>query len=143
MTSRTLSPQEAATRARCGRTSIMRALQSGQLRGSRDNEGRWQIEPEALDDWLSMRRSPDRQSPRLSTGQLVTTNVDTQETLTRLAVAEARVEMLTVQIEELRQDRDAWRAQAERLTSEPKPEVILSSPPLFERLLDRFRRGRG
>lgn len=61
-----LTPQEAAKRAGVGRTTIMRALEREELKAVRDNSGRWQITPEALDDWLSMRpaRSSDRQSPR-------------------------------------------------------------------------------
>lgn len=121
----------------------MRALQAGHLHGNRDNEGRWQIDPNALDDWLSMRRSPDRQSPSLPPGQGVTTYSDSPETLTRMAVAEARVEMLTAQLEELRHDRDAWRAQAERLASEPRPEVVVTSDSRpFSGLLSWLRRGR-
>lgn len=117
----------------------MRALQAGHLRGIRDNEGRWQIAPEAIDDWMAMRRSSDRQSPVMSAGQASVTATDTPETIAKLAVAEARVEMLTSQLNELRQDRDAWRAQAERLTSEHQSEVVVG-PRLFERLLDWFKR---
>ncbi|TWH63216.1 hypothetical protein JD78_04344 [Modestobacter roseus] len=117
----------------------MRALQSGQLRGIRDNAGNWQIEPEAVDDWMSLRRSPDRQSPAMTDGQLSVSPADTPETLSRLAVSEARVEMLTAQLSELRQDRDAWRAQAERLASERQSDLIIR-PSLIERLLDRLGR---
>lgn len=44
----------------------MRALEREELKAMRDNAGRWKIDPEALDDWLSMRpvRSNDGQSPR-------------------------------------------------------------------------------
>lgn len=117
----------------------MRALQSGQLRGIRDNENRWQIDPEAVDDWMAMRRTPDRQSPVMSAGQVPVTPADTPETLTRLAVSEARVEMLMKQMDELRQDRDAWRVQAERLASERQSDFIIR-PSLLERLLDRLGR---
>lgn len=106
MVTKTLSPKQAATRAGCGRTSIVRALSAGQLRAVRDNEGNWQIEPEALDDWLSMRRSPDRQSPVMTIGQVAVTPADTPETLARLAAAEARSEALSAQVEDLRTERD-------------------------------------
>ena len=107
----TLTPQKAADRARVGRSSIMRALESGNLKAIRDNKGRWQITPEALDDWLSMRpdtsdRSNDRQSPAM-------TAADTPETLIKLAVAEARLTDAQTALVEMREDRDAWRAQAE------------------------------
>lgn len=118
MTTRTLSPNKAASRAKCGRSSIMRALKSGQLRAIRDNSGNWQIAEGALDDWLSMRRSSGRTSPAMTASHLSATQADTPETLARLAVAEARTEVLTSQLDELRQDRDAWREQAQRLASE-------------------------
>jgi hypothetical protein len=88
----------------------MRALESGNLKAIRDNKGRWQITPEALNDWLSMRpdapdRSNDRQSPPMT--------ADTPETLIKLAVAEARLTDAQTAFTEMRADRDAWRAQAE------------------------------
>lgn len=61
-----LTPQQAAKRAGVGRTTVMRALEREELKAVRDNTGRWQITPEALEDWLSMRpvRSDDGQSPQ-------------------------------------------------------------------------------
>lgn len=126
MDQRTLSPRQAATRAKCGRSSIMRALSSGYLRAIRDNSGKWQIAPEALDDWLSLRRSPDRQSPDHPSEPPLVTPSDTPETLARLAATEMRAEMLAAQVEDLKHDRDAWRAQAERLVSEARPVGILA-----------------
>ena len=134
-----LSPKQAAAHAGCGRTSIMRALSSGSLKAMRDNEGNWQISLPALEDWMSLRRSPDRQLPVMTDGQLSVSPADTPETLTRLAVSEARVEMLMKQMDELRQDRDAWRVQAERLASERQSDFIIR-PSLLERLLDRLGR---
>jgi len=127
-----LTPQQAAQRARVGRTTIMRALEQQQLRAIRDNLGRWQIEPEAVDDWLSLRRTPDRQQQDMSIGQKVVTPSDTPETLVRVAVLEAENGHLRERLDELRQERDAWRAQAERLVSQP-------SPGLIDRLLKRLR----
>lgn len=118
MDHRTLSPKKAASRAGCGRSSVMRALSSGHLRAIRDNNGNWQIEPEAVDDWMSMRRSHDRQSPDISDGPHPVTPLDTPETLAKLAAAETRAELLSAQVQDLKADRDAWRSQAERLASE-------------------------
>lgn len=72
----------------------MRALAAGHLRAIRDNAGRWQIDPEALDDWMSL-RSHDRQSPAMTGGHQTVTSTDTPETLVRLAVAEARLQDMT------------------------------------------------
>lgn len=106
MNTRKLSPQEAAKRAGCGRTSIMRALSAGHLRAIRDNENKWQIEPDALNDWMSMRRTPDRQRPDMTTGQATVIPMDTPETLAQLAAAEARSEALSAQVQDLRTERD-------------------------------------
>lgn len=61
-----LTPKQAADRAGVGRTTVMRALERQELKAMRDNSGRWQISPDSLDDWVSMRpiRAGDRQSPR-------------------------------------------------------------------------------
>ena len=101
MDRRTLSPRQAATRAKCGRSSIMRALSSGDLKAIRDNSGNWQISPEALDDWLSLRRSPDRQSPDQPSEPPLVTPSDTPETLIKLAVAEARLADMTAERDRL------------------------------------------
>lgn len=49
----------------------------------------------------------------------------------RIAALEVEVREVRVQLEELRSDRDAWRAQAERLASETRP------AGLFARLFGR------
>ncbi|MDE1943862.1 MAG: hypothetical protein KGI47_12045, partial [Betaproteobacteria bacterium] len=98
---------------KCGRSSIMRALSSGELKAVRDNDGNWQITPDAVDDWLSMRRTPDRQSPDQTKEPAMVMVSDTPETLARLAALEVRAEMLAEQVKDLKKDRDAWRAAAE------------------------------
>jgi excisionase family DNA binding protein len=126
-----LSPAAAAKRAGCGRTSIMRALDSKDLHGTRDNRNRWKISRKDLDVWCENRtetnrtvsvsdRDTDRNSP-----------MDTYGALARLAAAEAKITGLEARLHEAQADRDAWRAQAERL-SEPRPSII-------ERLLGRRR----
>lgn len=51
----------------------------------------------------------------------------------RLAVAEIRAELAEKRADEIARDRDAWRAQAERLASEPRA----SSLNLIERIFGR------
>ena len=108
-----LTPKQAADRSGCGRSSIMRALASKELKGIRDNSGRWQITPEAVDDWMTMRPA-DRLRPVTDTpGQDRTYYVDTPETLMRLAVAEARLTDVTA-------DRDRLAALLDRAL-QPRP----------------------
>lgn len=55
-----LTPAQAAERAKCGRSSIMRALESKNLKAERDNKNRWKISIEALDEWSKNRPDTDR-----------------------------------------------------------------------------------
>ncbi len=100
----------------------MRALAAGHLRATRGNDGSWQITPEALDDWLSM-RSPARISPDQTEDRPTGLPSDTlAEAQTRAAVAEAR-------LADALADRDHWREMAERL-SQPRASI-------FDRLFRR------
>lgn len=127
-----LSPRQAATRIGCGRSSIMRALTSGELPAIRDNKNAWQIDAEALDRWSEKRPGPspdqgavtDRTAETDQPEPARTTPADTPETLVRLAAAETRAEMLAEQVNDLKRDRDAWRQQAEKLASESRPVSI-------------------
>lgn len=116
---RTLTPKQAADRVGCGRSSVMRALKSGALHAIRDNENRWQIEPEAVDRWAGARPDTDRQPAGHGPDTPAATPSDTPETLARLAVAEARLADALALADEIRADRDRWRAQAETLAGRP------------------------
>lgn len=128
----------------------MRALSLGNLRASRDNLGRWHIDPVVLDDWLSM-RTPVRHSPSTradtdvdSSTVTLDTPVDTALDTLRDERDEARLEAAAVRAEaaqlrdrlgeaqgyldDARAERDRWRAMAERLVEreaehppEPQP----------------------
>jgi len=119
---RYLSPQKAAKRAGVGRTTIVRALSSSELRAFRDNLGRWKIEPEAIDDWLSMRakRSGDGQSPDMTP---FADDSSQYRTMVRseVAVLEAEKRGLEARLADTQAERDAWRDQAERLAESGKP----------------------
>jgi excisionase family DNA binding protein len=48
-----LNPNLAALRARTSRTTILRALRSGELKGWRvGGRGHWRMRPEAVDAWI-------------------------------------------------------------------------------------------
>lgn len=145
-----LSPRQAATRAGCGRSSVMRALASGHLRSTRDNSGAWLITPEALDDWLSMRRTDDRSSPDMPTDRHVGTAPDLPDRLleaeTRAAAAEAHARGLADRLADTQADRDRWRDLAEKALAprlieaetQSRPTRSVVSVGFFDRL---FRRG--
>lgn len=142
-----LSPRQAATRARCGRSSVMRALASGHLRSIRDNSGAWLITPEALDDWLSMRRTSDRSSPDTPTDHHVDTGPDLPDRLleaeTRAAAAEAHARGLADRLADTQADRDRWRDLAEKALTPRLIEAEARSRParpvvgFFDRLFRR------
>lgn len=60
---RTFTPAQAAKHAKCGRSSVMRALQSKELKGDRDNRNRWKITLQALEIWMETRPDKDRSGP--------------------------------------------------------------------------------
>lgn len=90
----------------------MRALKSGELRGERDNRNRWKIAPEEADRWAGQRPDSDRKMPGHDRSE--------PATIPDTSAIETEVRLLRERVEELRDDRDAWRAQAERLASEPR-----------------------
>lgn len=129
-TQKFFSPKAAATHVGCGRTTIMRALSSGELPAIRDNKNAWRIAGSDLDAWSGQRPVPDQTPTKDTSGYVVATVSDTPETLARLAVAEAR-------LEDALAERDRWQALALRL-SEPQPAVPAVS--FWDRLDGLFRR---
>lgn len=105
----------------------MRALESKQLLGERDNRNRWKISLEALEEWAKSRPDTDRQQPVTDQD-----NVPDMTGQLREELAEARTEarMLREQLEDLKADRDAWRSRSEKLNdrladlSKPQPGLI-------------------
>ena len=112
MTQTTLTPQQAASRAKVSRGTIMNALKDGSLTAFRDNRNRWQIHPDELAKWLSVRAdnitvralSPDSDSPPAS-----------DEKTIRIAVLEAELKGKDERIADLERDRDSWKEQAQEL----------------------------
>lgn len=121
------SPKAAATHAGCGRTTIMRALSSGDLPAIRDNKNAWRIAESDLDAWSGQRPVPDQTPTENTPGHVAATVTDTPETLARLAVAEAR-------LADALAERDRWQALALRL-SEPRP--LVPAVSFWDRLFRR------
>lgn len=97
----------------------MRALATGELKGVRDNRNAWRITAEDVKAWIGQRPVSDQTLSKIAPGQPAVTTMDTSETLARLAVAEARLADALENITEARKERDAWKAQAERLANRP------------------------
>lgn len=125
-----LTPAQAAERARCGRSSIMRALESKSLRGERDNKNRWKISREALDEWTQYRPVSDRSE----TGQ--NTDIDRPETghvREELAAARAEIAGLRDRLTDTQAERDRLAALLERAL-EPRPGAKGLLARLFSRI---------
>ena len=97
-----LSPAQAAIRAKCGRATIMRAIKSGELKAVKDNDARWRIDPDLLDDWAGQRRSPDRSRDDQSPPVTADTNPDSpldSPTDTQSESVQQRIEIATLTAE--------------------------------------------
>lgn len=126
----TYSPREAARIVGCGRSSIMRALTSGELKAVRDNRNSWKIAREDLLAWSSDRTEPARSGPDLPTDRPDAGPPD--RLADQLADAEKRAAVAEARLSDAIADRDHWRALASRL-SEPRPGIIDRLGQLFRR----------
>ena len=121
-----LTPQQAASRAKVSRGTIMNAIKYGHLIARRDNRNRWQIHSADLSKWLS-----DRSNIAI----VKTVNSDSQkvplpdENLIRIAVLEAELKGKDQRIADLERDRDEWKAQAQELARRDVPQGQIASPP--------------
>ena len=102
-----LSLGEAARHVGVSKTTIHRSIKSGRLSAQRNDDGTYSIDPaEAFRVFPASKRSET-----VTTEQSVTPSEPGVSTL--------EVALLRERIEELKADRDSWRAQAERLALAP------------------------
>ena len=114
MTLATLTPKQAADRAKVSRGTIMNALKDGSLTGFRDNRNHWQIHPEKLSEWMASRGAT-------ATDKGV--NLDTpksDENALRIAVLEVELKAEKQRSADLERDRDSWKEQAQQLARRPR-----------------------
>lgn len=125
----TLSPREAARIAKVGKSTIMRAIEAGQLEARRDNRNQWRVDRSALDRWIAVRPEPDRNSPARRTGSDRASLAD-DLAAARLTIArlEARLEERSALVSAAEGDRDRWRELAEKLTDLPAAPLADPSP---------------
>lgn len=131
-----LTPAEAATRANVSRPTISRALKSSELRGIRDNSGRWRIESSDLDAWASER--PVFQHEQRAHSDQNSQDEQMNGLKIALSKAEARAEAAEKRAGEIGQDRDRWQTMAEALRADLAAERSRPARPgFFGRLLGR------
>ena len=116
-----MSPAQAAQVADVSRWTIMRAIKSRDLQASRDNRNQWRIASDALEAW----RAHTVRTP------LIPHTQHTQETIAelreKLAAETARADVAEALLAHERKalaatenDRDSWRAVAEKLADRPR-----------------------
>lgn len=106
-----LSPAQAAQVAGVSRWTIMRAIKDQDLLAKRDNRNHWNINPVDLDRWrTSTVRTVEVAHP-------LHTQIDTPETLVKVASLEAENGQLRERLLEAQADRDAWREMAQKRSS--------------------------
>lgn len=106
---------QAAEQVGKSKPTIPKALQNGRLSGKKVAKGKgheWQIEPAEL-----FRVYPQEEKANANT--LHSSNPS--ENIIETAVLRAKLEAAEKQIEDLKEDRDQWRATANRLLSAPPP----------------------
>jgi excisionase family DNA binding protein len=122
-----LSLREAAQQAKTSKSTILRAIQSGRLSATRTDDGGYSIDPAELCRVYPPRPdAPDHSAEQSATGlsgdaatELRIRNAQLEAGFNALkAILEAEKKHL----EEIREDRDRWAAQAERLAL-PAPDL--------------------
>jgi hypothetical protein len=116
----------AAAAAACGvnKSTVLRPIKAGKITGTKDEHGEWHVEPAELHRIyppVADAAAGTDAKPRRATEDAAALAMAHQRT----AQAEERLSELKAMLEDLRQDRDAWRDQAQRLAL-PSPQPSLS-----------------
>ena len=130
-----LSLREAAQQAGTSKSTILRAIQSGRLSATRTDDGGYSIDPSELCRVYPPRPETDHSADQ-SVGQGATGL--SLDAATELRIRNAQLEagfnalkaILEAEkkhLEEIREDRDRWAAQAERLAL-PAPDMPHARP---------------
>jgi hypothetical protein len=108
------------------RSLISKEIKAGNLRGIKNNRGNLQIDQEDLEDWMSRRTTRAKSDP------VTTPAADAPGADVRIRGLEVEVREVRARLEDVLSDRDAWKAQAERLAEAGKP--VVRPVGLFSRL---------
>lgn len=115
-----ISPAHAAQLLNISRRTIMRAIETHEIKAFRDNKNHWKIAEEELERWAKSRTSPSEhahaETPTLAHPEN-SNAAELAEVRTKLAVAEARLASLEMQLEDTKTDRDHWRSIADKLST--------------------------
>ena len=118
MTLATLTPKQAADRAKVSRGTIMNAIKDGSLTGFRDNRNHWQIHPDKLSEWMAGRGVTATDIDPDNSVKPDTPKSD--ENALRIAVLEVELNAEKKRSADLESDRDSWKEQAQQLARRPR-----------------------
>jgi hypothetical protein len=110
---------QAARLAGVGKTTLARSIKTGRLSATRNDDGSYAIDASELARVYNV--TPETGATTGYAAHRATRDGDSDatpsdpEVITRLAVAEAEVRSLKDMLTEIRQSRDDWKSQAERL----------------------------
>jgi hypothetical protein len=118
----------AATATGLNRTTILRAIKSGKISGTKDEHGEWHIEPAELHRVYPPVAQRDA-SPQYAPGE-------DAELRMRATLAEARLADLKAILDDMRSQRDHWQSMAQRLaiTDQRTASPTSQSQPWWRRL---------
>lgn len=113
-TSALMSPAQAAKVLKVSRRTIMRAIESLELKAIRDNRNHWKIAPDDLEGWAGDQWAlTEHAHPETPTAP-------TPEATLELATLRAENSQLRERLISTEADRDHWRSMAEKLAEQPK-----------------------
>ena len=115
---------QAAKIAGCGKTTLTRAIRAGRLSATRNDDGSYAIDASELARVFSVTLDG---VPATGASVHRATHGD-PEIETRLALAEAKARALEDMLAEVRQSRDDWKTQAERLALQAPIQVPSTTP---------------
>jgi hypothetical protein len=126
---------EAARATGTNKTTILRAIKSGKVSGSKDDHGNWLVEPAEL----------HRVYPAVDQRSEARTDAMQRDATPSTAALEAQItalrdtaELLRAQLDDVRTDRDHWRDQAQAVTrqlADLRPVAEPSRPSWWRRLV--------
>ncbi len=132
-----LSLREAAEAVGTSKSTLFRAIRSGRLSATRDDDGQFRIDPAELHRVYEPKKeernaaeraeaqSVERDAPDSS--EVMELRIRCAETEARARLAEERLSDLKAMLEEMKAERERWRAQAERLALAPPAPVTVAS----------------
>lgn len=107
-----MSPAQAAHQAKVSRRTIMRAIETHDLKAFRDNRNHWKIAAKDLEHWADAQCAPSAHAqPDAPTMPTSSISLEALE----LAATKAENNQLRQRLEATEKDRDHWRSMAEKL----------------------------